>query len=32
MDGQPEEIAHNKIVIEAYLGDADLANRLLEES
>ncbi|AWN17233.1 ABC transporter ATP-binding protein [Salinisphaera sp. LB1] len=31
-EGQPEEIAHDKIVIEAYLGDADLANRLMEES
>ncbi len=31
-EGRPEEIAHNDTVIEAYLGDPDLANRLLEES
>lgn len=30
-DGNPDEIANNPRVIEAYLGDADLARRLFEE-
>lgn len=31
-EGKPEEIAHNETVIEAYLGDPDLAKKLLEAS
>ncbi len=31
-EGKPEEIAHNPTVIEAYLGDPDMAKKLLEET
>ncbi len=31
-EGRPDEIAHNETVIEAYLGDPDMAKKLLEQS
>lgn len=29
-EGAPDEVAHNETVIEAYLGDPDMANKLME--